>query len=262
MTETVRDFYDQLAGSYHLIFEDWETSVARQAAVLGPILERECGPAQAVRVLDCACGIGTQALGLAKRGFPVTGTDISPAAIKRAGAEAAGRGLRLSLYVADVRHLGDIPETGFDAAISIDNALPHLECDEDLTRAAVAVRSKLRPGGVFVISIRDYDRMIRERPVVHRPGFYSDSGRRRIVFQLWDWIDERRYIFHLYITCETPDGWRTHHGSSSYRAVVRDELTAILESAGFVSVRWVLPAESGFYQPIAVCRATERAQLY
>lgn len=41
--------------------------MARQAAAIGSILERECGPAVSTTVLDCACGIGTQALGLAKR---------------------------------------------------------------------------------------------------------------------------------------------------------------------------------------------------
>jgi hypothetical protein len=55
---------------------------------------------------------------------------------------------------------------------------------------------------------------------------------------LWDWIDERRYAFHLYITRETPVGWQTHHGVSVYRAVLRDELTRILEGIGFVKVRW------------------------
>jgi len=69
MAEGVKNFYDQLASNYHLIFEDWEASIRRQAAVLGAILERECGPASTVKVLDCACGIGTQALGLAKLDF-------------------------------------------------------------------------------------------------------------------------------------------------------------------------------------------------
>lgn len=40
--------------------------MARQAAAIGSILERECGPAVSTTVLDYACGIGTQALGLAK----------------------------------------------------------------------------------------------------------------------------------------------------------------------------------------------------
>jgi glycine/sarcosine N-methyltransferase len=58
MAESVRNFYDELAGEYNLMFEDWEASIARQATALGPILERECGPANLVRTLDCACGIG------------------------------------------------------------------------------------------------------------------------------------------------------------------------------------------------------------
>jgi len=254
MAEATRDFYNELAGHYHLMFENWEASMARQAAALGPVLERECGPAPSVRVLDCACGIGTQALGLAKLGFRVTGADLSPRAVERARAEASRRGLNLSLHVADMRQLGSVPESGFDAAIAMDNALPHLECDEHLAEAAAQVRAKLCPGGTFVASIRDYDRLIEERPVVQGPAFHSDAGRRRIVFQLWDWMDERRYTFHLYITRDTPEGWQTHHGVAAYRAVRRNELTGILEGAGFVEVRWVLPAESGFYQPVVLAR--------
>jgi glycine/sarcosine N-methyltransferase len=208
-----------------------------------------------MRILDCACGIGTQTLGLAKLGFRVTGTDVSPRAIERARNEASERGLDLRLHVADILHLNAVPETGFDAVICMDNALPHFSCDEHIAEAAAQIRKKLRPGGTFVASIRDYDHLIQERPVVQGPGFFSDAGRRRIVLQLWDWIDERRYTFHLYITRDTPKGWQTQHGVSAYRAVLRDELTTILESAGFVRVRWVLPAESGFYQPLVIAVA-------
>ena len=255
MAETVRDFYDDLANHYHLMFEDWGASMARQAAALGPILERECGPADPVRILDCACGIGTQALGLATLGFRVTGSDLSPRAIERLRAEAAERGLSLSLYVADMLQLSDVPETNFDAVICMDNAMPHPPSDAHLAKAAAQIRSKLRAGGTFIASIRDYDRLIEERPVVQGPSLHSDAGRRRIVFQLWDWVDERRYNFHLYITRDTPAGWETHHGVSADRAVLPDELTKILEGAGFVKARWLSPAESGFYQPIVLCVA-------
>ena len=255
MAGTVQDFYDDLSCNYHLIFEDWEASMASQAAALGPILVRECGSAMPMTVLDCACGIGTQALGLARAGFRVTGADLSPRAIERARVEAATRSLDLRLHVADMLHLDVVPQTGFDAVICVDNALPHFPCDENLTEAAAQVRKKLRAGGIFVASIRDYGDLIKERPAVQRPCFFSDAGRRRIIFQLWDWIDERRYTFHLYITRDTPAGWQTQHGISTYRAVLRDELTAILEGAGFVRVRWMLPAETGFYQPLVLAVA-------
>ncbi|HEY1339065.1 MAG TPA: class I SAM-dependent methyltransferase [Bryobacteraceae bacterium] len=256
MAEKVGGFYDEFAAHFHLIFEDWEASMARQAAALGPLLERECGgPAGSLRVLDCACGIGTQALGLAKRGFRVTGSDLSSGAVARAREEAAIRGLDIPLYVADLRDLSGVPDTGFDAAIAMDNALPHLDSDDELAQAARQVRGKLRAGGIFAASIRDYDSLIVERPKAHGPGFLSDGGRRRITFQIWDWMDERRYTFHLYITRETAAGWKTFHGASVYRAVLQGELKRILESAGFVDVRWLMPAESGFYQPMALARA-------
>ncbi|HWQ52894.1 MAG TPA: class I SAM-dependent methyltransferase [Bryobacteraceae bacterium] len=255
MADIVRDFYDDLAANFHLMFEDWEASMARQAAALGPLLERECGPAASVRVLDCACGIGTQALGLARLGFRVTGSDLSPRAVERARREAAARGLAVPLYVADMLQLESVPETGFDAVVCMDNALPHLSSDEHIAQAAGQVRTKLRTGGTFVASIRDYDRLIEERPVIQGPAFLADEGRRRIVFQLWEWMDERRYTFHLYITRETGSGWETHHGASVYRAVLRDELTSILAGIGFAQVRWLLPADSGFYQPLVIARA-------
>jgi hypothetical protein len=34
--------------------------------------------------------------------------------------------------------------------------------------------------------------------------------------------------------------------------VLRDEVTTILESVGFVRVQWALPAETGFFQPLVV----------
>jgi glycine/sarcosine N-methyltransferase len=255
MDEIVRGFYDALAPEYRLIFADWEASMARQAAALHPILERECGTARSVRVLDCACGIGTQAIGLAKLGYRVTGSDLSGGAIERARQEVAARGLDCALHVADMRDLSSVPESGFDAVICMDNALPHLMTDADVAQAAAAIRGKLRGGGIFLASIRDYDRLLGERPTVQGPAFYTDAGRRRMVFQLWDWKDEQRYEFHMYITRETADGWHTHHGASMYRALLPEELTPILEGAGFQRVRWMAPAESGFYQPLVLAVA-------
>jgi SAM-dependent methyltransferase len=243
--------YDALAAHYDQIFENWDANIKRQASVLGGILERECGDRR-LRVLDCACGIGTQSLGLAMEGFDVTGCDVSYGAIERARSEASKRGLSVPFSVADMLQLNAMPESSFDAVICIDNSLPHLETDERLLQAAQQAYRKLRPGGAFIGSIRDYDSLVVERPTTQGPSFYSDSGRRRIVFQIWDWMDDRRYRFHLYITRGTESAWQTFHFTSTYRAVLRSELQHILEQAGFTDVRWLSPSDSDFYQPIFV----------
>jgi glycine/sarcosine N-methyltransferase len=244
--------YDEFASHYDQIFENWEASIVRQATLLGEILHHECGDKTPIRVLDCACGIGTQSLGLAMRGFDVEGCDISSAAVQRAHSEALKRGLTVPFSVANMLQLTAVGRSSFDAVICIDNALPHLESDEQLLEAAQQVHGKLSAGGLFIGSIRDYDRLVVERPTTQGPIFYSDSSGRRIVFQVWDWLDERRYRFHLYITRGMRAAWNTFHFTSMYRAVLRQELQDILLQAGFRNVRWLLPSDSGFYQPIFI----------
>ncbi|MBZ5490770.1 MAG: class I SAM-dependent methyltransferase [Acidobacteriia bacterium] len=255
MAEGVKDFYDQLAGSYHLIFEDWEVSIRRQAAILGAILERECGTPARVKVLDCACGIGTQALGLAKLGFQVTACDLSPSAVERTRMEADKRGLSVRTFAADMLNLTEVPDGEFDAVICMDNALPHLESEQQLFQAVTQMRRKLRLGALFMASIRDYDSLVREKPMVQGPNFYSGEEGRRIVHQVWDWLDDRRYTFHLYITREIQDEWESQHYVSNYRSIMRDELSEILARSGFSGCRWIRADESGFYQPIVLAKA-------
>ncbi|MEU9750685.1 class I SAM-dependent methyltransferase [Streptomyces niveus] len=73
---SVARFYDQLAADYHLIYDHWDGSTERQGRALDTVIRSVLGQ-QPATVLDCACGIGTQAVGLALRGHRVTGTDIS-----------------------------------------------------------------------------------------------------------------------------------------------------------------------------------------
>ena len=244
--------YDGFAAHYDQKFESWEASIVRQASVLGGILQHECGDRQAIRVLDCACGIGTQSLGLAMKGFDVEGCDISSGAVQRARSEALKRGLSVPFSVANILKLTAVGRSSFDAVICIDNSLPHLETDGELLQAARQAYGKLRTGGSFIGSIRDCDRFVVKKPTIQGPGFYSDDGRRRIVFQVWDWVDERRSRFHLYITRSTESAWQTLHFISTYRAVLRSELRRILEQSGFTKVRWLSPSDSGFYQPIFI----------
>lgn len=250
-------FYDALAEHYHLIFEDWEKSIARQSAILNRLIGAEAsGP---MKILDCACGIGTQALGFAMRGHRVVGSDLSPQAVARARREAANRGLELEMefHVSDMTSLKEIADRDFDVVASLDNALPHLE-PEQVVAAVRAMSVKVKPGGLILASIRDYDRLIVERPKVQEPVFYTDEGARRIVHQVWDWTDHDRYNVHLYITLERGGEWRALHFASEYRCLLRAELSGALEREGFGAVRWLMPQETGYYVPTVLARRGRR----
>ncbi|MGA2085838.1 MAG: methyltransferase domain-containing protein [Terracidiphilus sp.] len=256
MAGKILDFYQELADFYHLIFEDWESAIARQAKILDNLLIA-AGAGSPLKILDCSCGIGTQAIGLAGMGHQVVASDLSEAAVHRARREARQRGLTVSFYVSDMTSLKEVAESGFDVVISMDNALPHLSAGQ-VVQAAAAIRRKLKPNGLFVASIRDYDALSVERPTIQKPAFFGAPGNRRIVHQVWDWTQntgkDAGYVLHLYITIESERGWKAHHFVSQYRCLLRDELSAALNEAGFEDVRWIMPPESGLYIPIVVAR--------
>ncbi|HUI17534.1 MAG TPA: class I SAM-dependent methyltransferase [Alphaproteobacteria bacterium] len=259
MTERTEDFYDRLAGDYHLIFDDWERAVVRQGKILDSLLRQRGLPVPA-RIFDCACGIGTQALGLAGRGHVVAGSDASVAAITRARAEAAKRGLDVAFTVADMRTLAGLERAAFDAVVCADNALPHLMSAAELRATTGAIAACLKPGGLFLGSIRDYDAALLQRPTAVPPRFLDKGGPHRIIHQIWEWLDEERYRLHLYITLETASGWACRHYVSLYRALSRAALTSALAAAGLAEIAWLMPNESGYYQPIVLARKARADQ--
>jgi SAM-dependent methyltransferase len=252
MGKTVSGFYDDLTDYYHLIFEDWNKSIERQAAVLNGLVSKHTQLSR-VDLLDCACGIGTQAIGFAQAEHRVVASDLSRAAVDRAKREAKQRGLDISFFTSDMTSLGEIARDDFDVVAALDNALPHLTAIQ-VGEAMRAIGSKLKPHGLFIASIRDYDKLILQRPLIQEPVFYGKEGNRRIVHQVWEWIDGERYVVHLYITMQSGKNWASHHFASEYRCLLRSELVSALACAGFGQVQWLMPEESGFYQPIVIAR--------
>lgn len=250
MEDEVRDFYDSLAGSYRLIFDDWDEAVQRQSDILGPLLESRIAK-KPMRMLDCACGIGTQSLGFAARGHIVSASDLSPGELEQARDEARNRGLKIDFYLCNMISLSEVPHNSFDAVIAMDNTLPHLDLPQ-LAAAAKAIAGKLCHGGIFMASIRDYDQLIPQRPSAQPPAFYGKQGSRRIVHQVWEWAADDFYRMHLYITTESNSKWKCLHSTAVYHPIRRDALSSLLFAAGFKSVQWLLPAETRYYQPIVI----------
>ena len=245
-------FYDRLAPYFHLLYGDWERSVAIQGEALSRLLG-ELGVAPASTVLDAASGIGTQTIGLLQQGYQVTASDVSPGAIERLKSELSRRSLHAPVRVDDLRTLQHAASQSMDAVIACDNSLPHLLSDEELLQALRSCHRCLRPGGVAVFSVRDYAAIERVSPDVRPYGLRHEAGGRFLAVQVWEWgqgEDKDRYDLRIYLTSESPEGiCETQLLRSRYYAVTIERLLALLAEAGFVDAH---RRDDVLFQPVLV----------
>ncbi len=180
------------------------------------------------RVLDIGCGPGRHSLEFARRGFDVTGVDISATFIDLATTAAEAANLDNCRFVrGDARRLGEVTDVepgSFDLVISLcqgafgltggpaaaDGLGTDLELDEPILAAITAAA---RPGGRVVASAFSSYFQVRHtdptRPSVSAPdgappdSFDAASG----VHHEWTSImdaDGRSESAELWTTCYTP----------------------------------------------------------
>ena len=201
-------FYDHMAAQYDKLFLDWESATREQALILNKIFT-DSGFDRTVRILDCACGIGTQAIGLAAIGYSVIASDISDGELAEAAVRAEKNGVKIRFEHADFCALSDTFSEQFDIVIAMDNALPHMLTHEALETAVRSITGRIRPGGLFAASIRDYDSLLADKPPYSPPYIHKTDKGQRVSFQTWVWngdhyqltqyiIDDSEFSYFLY----------------------------------------------------------------
>jgi SAM-dependent methyltransferase len=246
-------FYDDIANYYDLIFHDWESSMSRQGEAIDQLIRHELGSeyqAPEISVVDASAGIGTQALPLARKGFRVTARDISPDAIARLQREAAQRSLVIPSAVADMRALHSTVSAQFHVVLSFDNSLPHLLTDADLLAAFREFLSVLRPGGIVLCGVRDYERIDRDETSTHPYGTRWRGGVEYRLRQDWVWRDAAHYDATMVIEEKRVDDWREIvRTTMTYYAVPIARLMEVMSEARFVGIA---RDDAALYQPVLI----------
>lgn len=248
MTEHTTEFYDGLAPLYHLIYPDWDTSITRQAVVLDSVIRETWGEPRGT-ILDVSCGIGTQALGLAKLGYQVTASDLSKPEITRAETEASKRGLNISFSVADMQKSFDHHARQFKIVISCDNSIPHLLTDDDIYKAFVEFYQCTLPDGGCIISVRDYAAEDLTNQQVRPYGTRNENGCRWLAMQVWEPHNQMVDVTMYLIQDHGEHGCNTKAFRTTYYAISINRLIELMRKAGYVDVRRI---DNRFFQPLII----------
>lgn len=118
--------------------------------------EKQRGP----YILDLCCGFGRIALELRRRGFFVTGVDITNSYLETAREDAAHEGLEIEFIHKDVRSFRR--KGAFNAAVNLYNSFGYFENPDDDLRLLQNAHYALKPGGAMIIEVLGKEIAVRD----------------------------------------------------------------------------------------------------
>jgi len=139
---------------YEELFHDFAENYERESFTSGTtgeveFIEREINFSREARILDIGCGTGRHSLELTRRGYNVTGIDLSPSMIAKAKALAQKENLKIDFQVRDARDFDFMGS--FDLAIMLcEGAFPLMETDEMNFSILLNAFKSLKPGGKLI----------------------------------------------------------------------------------------------------------------
>jgi SAM-dependent methyltransferase len=208
---------------YLALYDDY---LAERTAAEVDQLEKLVDLRPPARILDLPCGQGRHAIELARRGYDVTGVDLSAYLLDVARGRANRAGVAVRWLTGDMRQ--PIEGETFDLITNLYTSFGYFADDADDMAVLVAAAQMLEPGGRFVLEVVNGDRMVarfqeREWFTVGQAAVVEsrqlDRGARRMVVER---------------TVSTPSDSET--SVHAIRLYSGNELATLLGAAGFARV--------------------------
>jgi hypothetical protein len=122
--------------------------------------------------------------------------------------------------------------------------------DDDILAAFRELAEALRPGGLFLCSVRDYDQVQRGVATSQSYGDRQQEGETFSLRQEWAWDGPMHYQLTFIVERGAPEGWRqVLRTVTRYYAVSIGRLLELMAEAGFLDCRRV---DGVFYQPVLI----------
>ena len=232
------DYYESFAADYDWLFDD--DALASGFAIGHPAtagLLKRMPPGSAV--LDAACGTGSSAAALARRGFRVRATDGSDAMVAMAAARFRRERLDIPLATCLWADLPAMVSERFDLVLCLGNSLVHTASREAMIGALAGLRQMARPGGHVVVDSRNWEKLHAERRVVRvAERAVTRDGRRCVTLYAWEIPDhlEEEHVARIVFLFDDGDRIEPHEYRIDFRPFTLAELRKRLKLAGLTEV--------------------------
>jgi SAM-dependent methyltransferase len=219
-------FYDVEAALFQ------NDQLTRQELDLVTELGRRVGAPLASPIVDLACGPGRHGRELARRGFAVTGADLSQPFLAMARAASGPAGPPLPrLLCTDLRRPGLAPQS-FDTALLLGNSFGYFS-DEENRAILEQIRQILRPGGLLCMEVTNLEAYL-DRLEPYQEELVHGRRYPELRCQWWKrWDPETRRVHTLERHSRAATGEVIYEGPYDVRLYGRSELRGLLREAGF-----------------------------
>ena len=140
MYQAFAELYDELMNDVD--YESWADYYTRLLSIYG---------IRGGKICECACGTGSLTLPLFRRGFQMTGVDVSQEMLWQAAQKTRKQGIAIPYVRQDMRALN--LHRPMDAVLATCDGVNYLLTEEDLTAFFRAAYRAVRPGGAFLFDV-------------------------------------------------------------------------------------------------------------
>lgn len=246
--------FNEYARYYDLLYRDKD--YAAEAEYVHGLIQVHAPGARSI--LNLGCGSGRHDRELVKRGFHVTGVDLSEEMLATARHEAKANA-RIEYHHGDIRTVR-LDET-YDVVVSLFHVMSYQTTNEDLLAAFKTVRCHLKPAGIFIFDCWYGPGVLSDRPTVRVKELEDDIIKvTRIAEPLLhpneNVVDVNYHIFVRDKQSGTVDEIRETH---RMRYLFLPEIKTMLSCCGFdlsVSQEWLTSSPLDFksWSAVLACR--------
>lgn len=230
---------------YEKLFDNYANQYDKEQFTQGTIgecdfIEKEFDYDSSLKIIDIGCGTGRHAIELTKRGYSVTGIDLSESQLDKAREKAEMLGLKIDFLKYDAR---DLPfENQFDAAIMLcEGGFPLMETDEMNFEILKNVTKSLKNSAKFIFTTLNG-----LFPLYHSINDFHDTGTNEegahYKSKSFDLMTFRDYN----VTTFTDDDGNEYELECNERYYMPSEITWLLKSLGFKKIK-IFGAKLGAY---------------